>query len=41
MFTMFEDGMHDAALAQATVILQYFIGKLAKNLVEMFPHELS
>ncbi|KAG2120267.1 107-domain-containing protein [Suillus clintonianus] len=40
-WTTFEDGMHDTALEQVTVILRYFLGAgsvlLAKNLVEMLP----
>ncbi|KAG2346195.1 hypothetical protein BDR05DRAFT_959792 [Suillus weaverae] len=43
--TTFEDGTHDTALEQATVILRYFLGagrvSLAKNLVEMLPRELA
>ncbi|KAG2111117.1 nuclear pore protein 84/107 [Suillus clintonianus] len=46
-WTAFEDGMHDTALEQVTVILWYFLvasgaGRvlLAKNLVEMLPREL-
>ncbi|KAG1743846.1 hypothetical protein EDB19DRAFT_1906938 [Suillus lakei] len=43
--TSFEDGTHDTALEQATVILRYFLGagrvSLAKNLVEMLPRELA
>ncbi|KAG1743857.1 hypothetical protein EDB19DRAFT_1697422 [Suillus lakei] len=42
---VFEDGMHDTALEQATVILRYFLGagrvSLAKNLVEMLPREFA
>ncbi|KAG2341834.1 hypothetical protein BDR05DRAFT_976754 [Suillus weaverae] len=44
-WTTFEDGTHDTALEQATVILRYFLGagrvSLAKNLVEMLPRELA
>ncbi|KAG2111123.1 hypothetical protein DEU56DRAFT_905551 [Suillus clintonianus] len=43
-WTAFEDGTHDTALEQVTVILRYYLGAgrvlLAKNLVEMLPREL-
>ncbi|KAG2127530.1 hypothetical protein DEU56DRAFT_820537, partial [Suillus clintonianus] len=44
-WTTSEDGIHNTALEQVTVILRYFLGAgsvlLAKILVEMLPRELS